>query len=103
MIRVCSILELPCVDEVREFQLPSGRMICIANVKDRFYAMDNVCPHQGAALGQGSVEQRHVVCPWHGYEFDPVTGMAEQDNMCIVERYPLEIVGNDVMVQPSLP
>jgi nitrite reductase/ring-hydroxylating ferredoxin subunit len=101
MIRICSTADLPPTDEVREFQLPSGRRVCIANVNDRFYAMDNVCPHQGAALGQGSVEQGFVVCPWHGYQFNPVTGVAEQDDMCIVERYSLEIAGEDVLIDLS--
>jgi nitrite reductase/ring-hydroxylating ferredoxin subunit len=101
MIRICSTAELPGMDEVREFQLPTGRMICIANVKGRFYATDNVCPHQGAALGQGTVERGHVICPWHGYEFNPITGVAEQDAMCIVERYALKIAGDDVLADLS--
>jgi nitrite reductase/ring-hydroxylating ferredoxin subunit len=98
MVRLCSTDELPPVDEVRDFQLPSGRRVCIANVRGRVYAMDNVCPHQGAALGQGTVEQGFVVCPWHGFQFNPVTGVAEQDFTYVVERYDIEIVGEEVFV-----
>lgn len=98
MIRVCGKSELPGDDEVREFQLASGRRVCMANVQGHHYAMDNVCPHRGAALGQGTVEQGFVVCPWHGYQFDPHTGVAEQDSMCTVERYAIQIVGDDVLI-----
>ena len=83
---------------MREYALPSGRKICVANVRGRYFAMDNVCPHRGAALGQGGVAMGRVVCPWHGYVFDPVTGVSEQDPACVVERYAMEIAGEDVLV-----
>lgn len=61
----------------------------------RLYAWENVCAHQGGPACQGRIlsrvrerldaEQRslgmrfdedtmHVVCPWHGYEYDVTTG-----------------------------
>jgi thiamine pyrophosphate-dependent acetolactate synthase large subunit-like protein len=41
--------------------------------------MDNRCPHQGGPLGEGSIEkgvdgQCWIRCPWHGWDFDPLTG-----------------------------
>lgn len=41
--------------------------------------MDNRCPHQGGPLGEGSIEdgvdgQCWLRCPWHGWDFDPLTG-----------------------------
>ena len=98
MIRLCSLSELPPEDDVREFTVPSGRKICVANIHGRYYAVDNVCPHRGAALGQGAVVMGKVFCPWHGYLFDPVTGVSDQDATCVVERYKIEIRGDDVLV-----
>jgi nitrite reductase (NADH) small subunit len=98
MLRICSTDELPGEDTVREFSLPTGRRICIANVGGKLYAIDNVCPHQGAALGQGTVEQGYVVCPWHGWQIHPDSGVAEQDSSCMVQRYAIEIRGDDVML-----
>ncbi|HSG94391.1 MAG TPA: thiamine pyrophosphate-binding protein, partial [Afifellaceae bacterium] len=45
----------------------------------RYAAMDNRCPHQGGPLGEGSIEngvdgQCWLRCPWHGWDFDPLTG-----------------------------
>ncbi|HVL84491.1 MAG TPA: Rieske 2Fe-2S domain-containing protein [Pseudonocardia sp.] len=67
-----------------------GRSIGVFNVGGRFYALRNICPHQGAPLCLGSVggtavpsrpgeyvwarEGEILTCPWHGWEFDLTTG-----------------------------
>ena len=38
--------------------------------------MDNKCPHQGGPLGEGSIENGLLRCPWHGWDFDPCTGQS---------------------------
>ena len=89
------------MNRVCEFKSPAGRMVCVANVNGRLYAMDNVCPHMGGALGQGTVEGGFVVCPWHGWQIRPETGIAQQDSGCSVQRYELEVVGEDVLITGS--
>lgn len=37
-------------------------------------AISNRCPHQGGPLGEGMIEAPWLICPWHGWEYDPVTG-----------------------------
>ena len=34
----------------------------------------NHCPHQGGPLGEGTIENGVLRCPWHGWDFDPCTG-----------------------------
>lgn len=69
-------------------ELPDGRVktvtagtksLALVHFKDQFAAMDNHCPHQGGPLGEGSIEtgvdgQCWLRCPWHGWDFDPLTG-----------------------------
>src|SRR6266581_3530218 len=62
--------ELPAEGEAKEFEL-GGKMICVANVNGTITAMDNVCLHMGGPLGQGYIEGNKLVCPWHGWEYDP--------------------------------
>jgi pyruvate oxidase len=50
------------------------RAIALTRVGDRFGALDNRCPHQGGPLGEGSIEGGLLRCPWHGYDYDPLTG-----------------------------
>ena len=63
--------------------LPEGRVktvtaahkgICLTHFKGAFSALDNKCPHQGGPLGEGSIENGMLRCPWHGWDFDPCSG-----------------------------
>ncbi len=68
--------------------LPEGRVktvtarttsICLVHFDGQWAAMDNHCPHQRGPLGEGSIEkgvedQCWIRCPWHGWDFDPLTG-----------------------------
>ncbi len=40
-----------------------------------YNALDNKCPHQGG-LGEGSIENGLLRCPWHGWDYHPCTGKA---------------------------
>lgn len=53
---------------------PKGKEIAIFNIDSQFYALENVCPHQGGPLGEGDIEDSCVTCPWHGWQFDIKTG-----------------------------
>lgn len=55
----------------------AGTVIALSRVGGRFGALDNRCPHMGGPLGQGTIENGRLVCPWHGREYDPVTGACE--------------------------
>ena len=85
-----------------------GRDVVVFNVGGTFYALRDVCPHQGAQLSAGPVvgtvtasgpgcyayaEDRPVVkCPWHGWEFELATGRSWCDPAKLrVRRYPVEI------------
>ena len=71
------------VDDLPEGRVMSvtagGRGLALTHIDGAFHAMDNRCPHQGGPLGEGSIErgedgQCWLRCPWHGWDFDPVTG-----------------------------
>ncbi len=69
-------------------QLPEGRVmtvnagtkfLALVHFDGQYTAMDNHCPHQGGPLGEGSIETGEdgkcwLRCPWHGWDFDPLTG-----------------------------
>src|SRR5215216_6938318 len=48
--------------------------LALTHFNGTFGALDNHCPHQGGPLGEGSIEKGLLRCPWHGYDYDPVTG-----------------------------
>ena len=90
--------ELPTVNSAKEF-LCGDKEICIANVNGTFSAMDNVCLHQGGPLGEGTIEHGKVVCPWHGWQYDPQTGQTVHNANLKVDVYPIKIENGDVMIE----
>lgn len=51
-----------------------GRDICLVNWDGTFYAVSNACPHWGVGMHWGWVRDRAIMCGWHGYRYDLVTG-----------------------------
>jgi pyruvate oxidase len=53
----------------------AGRSLALARCGGVLGALANHCPHQGGLLGEGSIEKGLLRCPWHGYDYDPITGL----------------------------
>lgn len=98
--KIAARSDLPSEGQAREFTL-AGKVICIANVGGEYSAMDNVCLHRGGPLGQGVVEDGKVVCPWHGWQYDPKTGAVAHNPNAKVAVYPLSFESEDVLVEIS--
>lgn len=97
-VKLTTQSELPPEGEAREFSL-GDKIICVANLNGKVSAMDNVCLHRGGPLGQGGIEGDKVVCPWHGWQWDPKTGQAAHDGATKVAVYPLKVEGEDVTIE----
>jgi nitrite reductase (NADH) small subunit len=89
--------DLPNPGEAKEFEV-AGKTICVANLNGTCTAIDNVCLHMGGPLGQGYIENGKVVCPWHGWEYDPATGNLEGDPNTHLDVYPIKVENGDVLV-----
>jgi len=70
-------------EEVAEGRVKSAtagtQSVALVHFDGQYVAMDNRCPHQGGPLGEGSIEKGiegkcWLRCPWHGWDFDPLTG-----------------------------
>jgi nitrite reductase (NADH) small subunit len=97
-IKLAAQSELPAINEAKEF--PCGdRTICVANVNGTITAMDNVCLHRGGPLGQGVIEKGKVICPWHGWAWDPTTGQAVHNPNARLAVHPLKIKNGDVLIE----
>jgi len=69
--------------------------LALTRMGGRYAALDNACPHQGGPLAEGSIEpgeggQCWLRCPWHGWDFDPVTGKSPGSHDDGVDIYPVE-------------
>ena len=79
------------------------QQICLVNHEGALTALDNRCPHQGGPLGEGQLEDGWVICPWHAYQYDPVTGKAPEGFEDRVDPYPIEIRQNGIFVGVETP
>jgi len=97
-VKIANEAELPAANMAKEFPC-GGNVICVANVNGTISAMDNVCLHRGGPLGQGVIEGNKLVCPWHGWQWDPKTGEAGNNPAAKIQIYPIKIENGDVMVE----
>jgi thiamine pyrophosphate-dependent acetolactate synthase large subunit-like protein/nitrite reductase/ring-hydroxylating ferredoxin subunit len=74
------------------------RSLALTHFNGKWGALDNHCPHQGGPLGEGSIEKSWLRCPWHGYDYDPITGTPPPGFTDAPAAHAVEVRGNDVYV-----
>jgi thiamine pyrophosphate-dependent acetolactate synthase large subunit-like protein/nitrite reductase/ring-hydroxylating ferredoxin subunit len=88
-------------------ELPEGRVkpvtckhrtLCLTHFEGEFAALENKCPHQGGPLGEGSIEGGWLRCPWHGWDFHPLSGKPPGGFDDGVETFPVEVRDDGVYV-----
>ena len=66
-------VDVPAEGRVRSVTV-DGHTVALARCGAGLGALENRCPHQGGPLGEGSIENGWLRCPWHGYDYNPLTG-----------------------------
>jgi nitrite reductase/ring-hydroxylating ferredoxin subunit len=94
--RLASLAELK-PGTMTDFEL-GDRLVVICNVGGEVHAMDGRCPHRGGPLGQGALHGQMVVCPWHAWEFDCVTGQNDYNPELRQTKYAVRLDGSDILV-----
>ena len=96
--RVCGVSDLP---EGGKAVVELGdRVLALFHVGGKFWAIDDLCTHDGGPLAEGQLEGYQISCPRHGAKFDIRTGRvlsmpATQD----IPAYEVKVEGDDVLVQ----
>ena len=81
-----------------------GRLIAVFRENGQFYAIDDVCPHMGASLAGGYVENGIVTCPWHAWRFRLADGAWADNPRIKIGSYPVRIEGEAIQVEvPATP
>ena len=103
---LCNSAELG--EGARKFFVNDSEQIGVIRAGGLLHAFRNVCPHQGGPVCEGlivhkveevlaadktyhglrfSENELHIVCPWHGWEFNIATGRCAGDGKCALKRY----------------
>ena len=78
-----------------------GERAAVFRDGDRISCVSNVCRHQMGPLGEGRIIDGCVTCPWHGFQYDPVTGRAPPPFDDRIETYDVAIRDGVVWVNPE--
>ena len=73
-VRVAEVGEVP--DPGKTLVEVDGDMVALFHVGGVFYAIDDVCTHDGGPLADGELRDHKIACPRHGAKFDIRTGAA---------------------------
>lgn len=96
------------VDEVKEGEGKTvkvgHKLVAVFLHQGEFFALDDLCPHMGASLSGGHVENGTVICPWHAWRFRLNDGAWADAPRVKTGCYIVRVVGNEIQVQlPEAP
>lgn len=95
------------VNEVKEGEGKTislgNKLIALFSLRGQHYAIDDVCPHMGASLSGGHVENDIVTCPWHAWRFRVTDGTWADNPRIKIGCYAVRVVGDDVQIQLPKP
>lgn len=95
--RVAELTELS-EETGREFVV-NGRIVAVFKTGETVSAMDGICPHAGGPLGEGSVRDGIVTCPWHGWQFHVATGQHCLSQQIRQACFPVKVEDGTVFVE----
>jgi nitrite reductase/ring-hydroxylating ferredoxin subunit len=99
-VRICSAHEVPIEGaKLVSFQ---GREISLINHQQKFYAVENYCPHMGGPLGLGWIKNGIITCPWHRFRFHLQTGRSLTNPAMSARMYPVAIEDGNLVLTIDL-
>jgi nitrite reductase/ring-hydroxylating ferredoxin subunit/metal-sulfur cluster biosynthetic enzyme len=97
-VKVATVGEIP-KGGLKEARL-DDRSLAIFHLEGGFYAIEDVCTHDGGPLAEGILEGDVIECPRHGARFDLKTGaVLSLPAVTPVPTFAVRIEGEDVLVQ----
>jgi|TARA_B110001454_G_scaffold185538_1_gene181798 nitrite reductase/ring-hydroxylating ferredoxin subunit len=107
-------------DRDRKVVADNNLEIGVFRLGDEYYAWENNCPHSGGPVCQGRVMNRvtealddrkrshgfrfvdedvHIICPWHGFEFNIRTGTHPGDPQAQLNGFDITLRDGGIYVE----
>ena len=94
---VCKVSELP-EGEGKTVEV-ANKLVAVFRVGDQFHAIDDVCPHMGASLSDGWVENGVVTCPLHYWRFRLADGAWADNPKVKTGCYAVHVEGEEIQLE----
>jgi 3-phenylpropionate/trans-cinnamate dioxygenase ferredoxin subunit len=77
----------------------NGKRVALCNVEGTYFAVQDLCTHDGGPLGQGELWDHQIECPRHGGRFDVRTGeVTALPPMFPIKTFPVRVEGDEIQV-----
>src|SRR3989344_3327342 len=76
----------------------NGERVALFNLNGEIHAIHNTCPHAGGPLGEGSLDESIITCPWHGWQFNVKDGASPINPNAKVAKFNVLIDGNKIKI-----
>ena len=76
-----------------------GKKLAVARVGGKIHVIENTCCHRGGPLGEGTLNENVVTCPWHGWRFDVATGACLNNPAGKVASYETKVENDQLFVK----
>lgn len=100
-VAVAPASEIP--EGERKFFTIDDDEIVVLNVEGEYYAVRNLCPHQGGPVGRGPILHRNsenaIACPFHEWTFSLETGRSTGNYDMYVRTYEVEVEDGMIYVE----
>ncbi len=80
-----------------------NKVIAVFCQQGHYHAIDDMCPHRGASLAGGHLENGVVTCPWHAWRFCITDGTWADNPRIKIGSYPVRVVGDEIQVEVETP
>jgi 3-phenylpropionate/trans-cinnamate dioxygenase ferredoxin subunit len=99
-VRVAKVSDL--ADPGKALIEVDDRLVALFKVGGQFFALDDVCTHDGGPLAEGTLDDHTIACPRHGAKFDIRSGKAlTMPATQPTAVHEVKVVGDEVFVKLS--
>ncbi|MBZ5609903.1 MAG: Rieske (2Fe-2S) protein [Acidobacteriia bacterium] len=98
-VKIGSLSKLPPGSVMEVVMGDDSYAVC--NSGGEVHALGGICPHAGGPIGQGTLQDHLVVCPWHEWAYDCRTGENDYDPAVKLDRFRVKVEGDDILLDPE--
>ena len=97
-VQIAKVGEIP-IGEGRAYSV-QGRRIAVFFKDDRYFAINDFCPHMGASLAEGYLDGAGVICPWHAWKFCVESGawLDNPKSSVKTETFEVRVQGDEIQI-----
>ncbi len=96
-VAICPVSEIPATEPLTVEV--DGRPIAVGRVGDKFYAIEDRCPHQGSSFDGGDIEDDILTCPLHGWRTNLITGQSLDVPSIHLKTFPVLVEGGQLYLK----